>query len=164
MGKGRIRNDSSPVDVRKGVNDDDMKVCKAVKSGSSIYGNDGSLRIILKHDFLKLLRVGNNVYECDKHSKAFRFYVIEPNEFVLINPIIKSRDVVFDENRFSSVSIPSLRIPNGTKDIGVLEVSNEVPPGVADEDEVSDQHSYFFNVEDEPKIFDKAMKSQDVAF
>ncbi|GJS05949.1 zinc finger, CCHC-type containing protein [Tanacetum coccineum] len=31
-------------------------------------------------------------------------------------------------------------------------------------DGVSDQHSYCFNVEDDPKTFDKAMKSQDVAF
>ncbi|GJY14033.1 zinc finger, CCHC-type containing protein [Tanacetum coccineum] len=31
-------------------------------------------------------------------------------------------------------------------------------------DEVSDQHSYCFNVEDEPKTFDEAMKSQNVAF
>ncbi|GJV51156.1 zinc finger, CCHC-type containing protein [Tanacetum coccineum] len=31
-------------------------------------------------------------------------------------------------------------------------------------DEVSDQHSYCFNVEDDPKILDEAMKSQDVAF
>ena len=31
-------------------------------------------------------------------------------------------------------------------------------------DEVSDQHSYYFNVEDDPKTFDEAMKSQDVAF
>ncbi|GKA67814.1 hypothetical protein Tco_0767731 [Tanacetum coccineum] len=31
-------------------------------------------------------------------------------------------------------------------------------------DEVSDQHSYCFNVEDDPRIFDEAMKSQDVAF
>ncbi|GJW53171.1 ribonuclease H-like domain-containing protein [Tanacetum coccineum] len=31
-------------------------------------------------------------------------------------------------------------------------------------DEVSDQHSYCFNIKDDPKIFDEAMKSQDVAF
>ncbi|GJY84294.1 hypothetical protein Tco_0497670 [Tanacetum coccineum] len=31
-------------------------------------------------------------------------------------------------------------------------------------DEVSNQHSYCFNVKDDPKTFDKAMKSQDVAF
>ncbi|GJU62962.1 zinc finger, CCHC-type containing protein [Tanacetum coccineum] len=31
-------------------------------------------------------------------------------------------------------------------------------------DLISDQHSYCFNVEDDPKIFDEAMKSQDVSF
>nr|GEW22732.1 zinc finger, CCHC-type [Tanacetum cinerariifolium] len=31
-------------------------------------------------------------------------------------------------------------------------------------DEVFDQHFYCFNVEDDPKIFDEAIKSQDVAF
>ncbi|GJW08005.1 hypothetical protein Tco_1570428 [Tanacetum coccineum] len=31
-------------------------------------------------------------------------------------------------------------------------------------DEVSDQHSYCFNVEDDPKTFDETMNSQDVAF
>ncbi|GJR77224.1 transposase, MuDR, MULE transposase domain protein [Tanacetum coccineum] len=31
-------------------------------------------------------------------------------------------------------------------------------------DEVSNQHSYCFNVEDDPKTFDEAMKSHDVAF
>nr|GEX29503.1 hypothetical protein [Tanacetum cinerariifolium] len=75
-----------------------------------------------------------------------RFYVIEPNESVSINLIIKSRDAIFDENRFSSVPRPSLRIPNGTKDIGGLVVPEEVIE------------------EDDPKTFDEAMKSQDVAF
>ncbi|GKC47510.1 hypothetical protein Tco_1065232, partial [Tanacetum coccineum] len=90
--------------------------------------------------------------------KAFMFFVIEPNESVSINPIIESRDAIFDENRFSSVPRPSLRIPNGTKDIGGSMVPKEVT------EEVSDQHSYCFNVEDDPKSFDEAMKSQDVAF
>ncbi|GKD84716.1 zinc finger, CCHC-type containing protein [Tanacetum coccineum] len=55
---------------------------------------------------------------------------------------------------------PSLRIPNGTEDIG----GSVVPKEVTEEDEVFDQHSYCFNVEDDPKTFDEAMKSQDVAF
>nr|GEU54280.1 hypothetical protein [Tanacetum cinerariifolium] len=71
-----------------------------------------------------------------------KFYVIEPNDSVLINSIIESRDAIFDENRFSSVPRPSLRISNETKDIGGSVVSKE----------------------DDPKIFDEAMKSQDVAF
>ncbi|GJW48111.1 zinc finger, CCHC-type containing protein [Tanacetum coccineum] len=75
-----------------------------------------------------------------EHSKAFRFYVTEPNESISINSIIESKDAIFDENRFSSVPRPRIS------------------------DEVSDQHSYCFNVEDDPKTFDEAMKSRDVAF
>ncbi|GJZ98830.1 zinc finger, CCHC-type containing protein [Tanacetum coccineum] len=41
-----------------------------------------------------------------EHSKAFRFYVIEPNESVSINSIIESRDAIIDENKFSSVPRP----------------------------------------------------------
>ncbi|GKD62861.1 hypothetical protein Tco_1304969, partial [Tanacetum coccineum] len=93
---------------------------------------------------------------------------------------------------------PSLRILNGTEDIGDLVVPEEVTKEVTKEvvqqpepelrkiksnrtpknfgpefqlyliegtrDEVSDQHSYFFNVEDDRKIFDEVIKSQDVAF
>ncbi|GJY28535.1 zinc finger, CCHC-type containing protein [Tanacetum coccineum] len=95
---------------------------------------------------------------------------------------------------FSSVPRPSLRIPNGTKDISGSVVPKEVIEEVIQQlepelrkskrnktpkdfglefqlyliegtmDEVSDQHFYCFNVEDDPKIFDEAMKSQDVAF
>nr|GEV83510.1 zinc finger, CCHC-type [Tanacetum cinerariifolium] len=93
-----------------------------------------------------------------EHSKAFRFYVIEPNDSVSINSIIESSDAIFDENKFSSVPRLSLRIHNETKDIGGSVIPEEVIK------EVSDQHSYCFNVEDDPKIFDEATKSQDVAF
>ncbi|GKD80055.1 zinc finger, CCHC-type containing protein [Tanacetum coccineum] len=44
-----------------------------------------------------------------EHSKAFRFFVIEPNESVAINSINESRDAIFDENRLSSVSRPCQR-------------------------------------------------------
>ncbi|GKA35875.1 zinc finger, CCHC-type containing protein [Tanacetum coccineum] len=62
-----------------------------------------------------------------EYSKAFRFYVIKPNESVLINSIIRSRDAIFDENRFSSVLRASQRsLINGTEDIGGLVVPKEV--------------------------------------
>ncbi|GKC58815.1 zinc finger, CCHC-type containing protein [Tanacetum coccineum] len=62
-----------------------------------------------------------------EHSKAFRFYVIEPNDSVLINSIIESNDAIFDENRFSSVPRPSQRsLVNETEDIGCLVVPEEV--------------------------------------
>nr|GEW03018.1 zinc finger, CCHC-type [Tanacetum cinerariifolium] len=41
-----------------------------------------------------------------QHSKAYRFYVIEPNDSVSINSTIESRDAIFDENRFSSIPRP----------------------------------------------------------
>ncbi|GKF90629.1 hypothetical protein Tco_0274330 [Tanacetum coccineum] len=101
----------------------------------------------------KLKILGERGIECifvgyAKQSKAFRFYVIEPNKSVSINSIIESRDVIFDVNRFSSVTRPSLRFPNGTEDIG-----GSVVPEEANKE-----------VEDNPKTFDEAMKSQDVAF
>ncbi|GKC07086.1 zinc finger, CCHC-type containing protein [Tanacetum coccineum] len=122
-----------------------------------------------------------------EHFKAFKFYVIEPNESVSFNSIIEAKDAIFDENRFSSVLRPSLRIPNGTKDIGGSVVPEEVTKEVVQQPElrkskrnrtpknfghefqlyliegikdgVSDQHSYCFNVEDDPKTFDEAIKS-----
>ncbi|GJT49989.1 zinc finger, CCHC-type containing protein [Tanacetum coccineum] len=81
----------------------------------------------------KLKTLGERGIKCifvgyDKHSKAFRFFVIEPNELVSSNSINESRDAIFDENRFSLVPRPSSRTL------------------------------------DDPKTFDEAMKSQDVAF
>ncbi|GKB40155.1 zinc finger, CCHC-type containing protein [Tanacetum coccineum] len=80
----------------------------------------------------KLKTLGERGIECifvgyAEHSKAFRFYVIEPNESVSINSIIESKDAIFDENRFSSVPRPSQRsLINGTEDIGGLVVLKEV--------------------------------------
>nr|GEV60140.1 zinc finger, CCHC-type [Tanacetum cinerariifolium] len=93
----------------------------------------------------KLKTLGERGIKCifvgyAKHSKAFRFFVIEPNESALINSIIESKDDIFDDNRFSSVPRPRTR------------------------DEVCNQHFYCFNTEDDPKTFDEAIKSHDVAF
>ncbi|GKC05830.1 zinc finger, CCHC-type containing protein [Tanacetum coccineum] len=61
-----------------------------------------------------------------EHFKAFRLYVIEPNDTISINSIIESRDAIFDENRFLSVLRSSLKIPNGTEYIGGSVVPEEV--------------------------------------
>ncbi|KAI3771323.1 hypothetical protein L6452_02485 [Arctium lappa] len=37
------------------------------------------------------------------HSKAYRFYVVEPNDSIAIHTVIESRDALFDETRFSSI-------------------------------------------------------------
>ncbi|GJT78426.1 hypothetical protein Tco_1045151 [Tanacetum coccineum] len=121
-------------------------------------------------------------------------YVIEPNEFVSVNSMIESRDAIFDENRFSFVPIPSQwSLINGIDDIGDLDVlenifekvvvqklklrrskRNRTPKSFGPEfqlyliegtrNEVSQQHSYFFNAEDDPKTSNDEMKLQDVAF
>ncbi|GJY31813.1 zinc finger, CCHC-type containing protein [Tanacetum coccineum] len=50
-----------------------------------------------------------------KHSKAYRFYVIEPNDYVSFNSFIKSRDAIFDENHISSIPRPKDIIPNSVE-------------------------------------------------
>nr|GEU75737.1 zinc finger, CCHC-type [Tanacetum cinerariifolium] len=62
-----------------------------------------------------------------EYSKAFRFYVIEPNNSVAINSIIELWDAIFDEHRFSSVPRPSQKsLVKGTKDSGGLVVPEKV--------------------------------------
>ena len=39
-----------------------------------------------------------------QHSKAYRFVVIEPNDYVSVNSVVESRDAIFDENRFKVFS------------------------------------------------------------
>ena len=39
-----------------------------------------------------------------QNSKTYRFYVIEQNVYILIHSIIESRDAIFYENIFSSLS------------------------------------------------------------
>ncbi|GJT68971.1 zinc finger, CCHC-type containing protein [Tanacetum coccineum] len=89
----------------------------------------------------KLKTLGEKGIECIfigyvEHSKAFRFYVIEPNDSVSINSIIESMDAIFDENRFSSVPRPSFRIPNRTEDIGGSVVPEEVTEEVVQQPEL----------------------------
>ncbi|GKE00755.1 zinc finger, CCHC-type containing protein [Tanacetum coccineum] len=50
-----------------------------------------------------------------EHSKAYRFYVIEPNDYVSFNSFIESRDAIFDENHFSSIPRPKDIIPNSVE-------------------------------------------------
>ncbi|GJX42182.1 zinc finger, CCHC-type containing protein [Tanacetum coccineum] len=89
----------------------------------------------------KLKTLGERGIECifvgyTKNSKAFRFYVIEPNDSVSINSIIELRDVIFDENRFLLVPRPSLRILNETEEISGSVVPEEVTEEVVQQPEL----------------------------
>nr|GEX89867.1 zinc finger, CCHC-type [Tanacetum cinerariifolium] len=80
----------------------------------------------------KMKTLGEKGIECIfvgyvKHSKASRFYVIEPNDLVAINSIIESKDAIFNEHRYSSVPRPSQRsLVKGTEDSGGSVVSERV--------------------------------------
>nr|GEX07402.1 zinc finger, CCHC-type [Tanacetum cinerariifolium] len=154
-------------------------------------------RAVVRLPYPKLKTLVERGIECisvgyAENFKAFRYHVIEPNDSVLINSIIESKDAIFHENIFSSVFRLNLKIPNRTKVIGGLVVLKEVTEKVVEQpepefrkskksrttknfgpefqlhliketrDEVSDQHFYCFNFEDDPKTFDEAMKSQDI--
>ncbi|GKC87408.1 zinc finger, CCHC-type containing protein, partial [Tanacetum coccineum] len=85
-----------------------------------------------------------------EHSKAYRFYVIEPNDSVSINSIIKSRDAIFDENHFSSIPRPKDIIPNSDEsqtDDHSDDVPSEIPEPCKD-----------------PRTYNEAMQSRDSAF
>ncbi|GKE29762.1 hypothetical protein Tco_1445146 [Tanacetum coccineum] len=87
-----------------------------------------------------------------EHSKAYRFYVIEPNDSVSINSIIESRNAIFDENRFFSISRPKDIMPNleeSQRDDHYDDVPSEIPEPQKEED---------------PRTYDEAMESRDAAF
>ncbi|GJV79183.1 zinc finger, CCHC-type containing protein [Tanacetum coccineum] len=89
-----------------------------------------------------------------EHSKAYRFYVIEPNEFISVNLVIESRDAMFDEKRFTSIPRPKSLMPSSNED-QIVEGSR---------DEIGTQYSYCYSKEEDPRTFDEAMKSHDVSF
>nr|KAJ0209992.1 hypothetical protein LSAT_V11C400160980 [Lactuca sativa] len=121
-----------------------------------------------------------------EHSKAYRFYVIEPNASVSVNTVIESRDVIFDENRFSSIPRPKDLVSSSNRNTNeAVHDSNESPELRRNKrqrkyksfgsdfqlylvegtrDEIANQYSYCFSVEEDPKTFRETMKSQDVAF
>nr|GEZ53899.1 zinc finger, CCHC-type [Tanacetum cinerariifolium] len=123
-----------------------------------------------------------------EHSKAYRFYVIEPSESVSINSIIKSRDAIFDENRFSSIPRPKdiiLNLVESQRDDHSDDVPSETPEPCkgkrvrkaksygydfqlylveGSRDHVGSQYSYCYSIEKDPRTYDEAMQSRDTAF
>ncbi|GJR93587.1 zinc finger, CCHC-type containing protein [Tanacetum coccineum] len=108
----------------------------------------------------KLKTLGERGIECifvgyAEHSKAFRFYVIEPNDSWVPEEV--TEEVVQQPE-------PELRKSKRNRTPKNFGPEFQLYLIEGTRDEVSDQHSYCFNVEDDPKTFDDAMKSQDVAF
>ncbi|GJS72903.1 zinc finger, CCHC-type containing protein [Tanacetum coccineum] len=118
-----------------------------------------------------------------EHSKAYRFYVIEPNDSVSINSIIKSRDAIFDENRFSSIPRPKDIIPNSVESQRD-DHSDDVPSETLEprrgkrarkaklygsdfylylvegsRDQVGSQYSYCYSIEEDPRTIDEPARN-----
>ncbi|GKB78345.1 zinc finger, CCHC-type containing protein [Tanacetum coccineum] len=123
-----------------------------------------------------------------EHSKAYRFYVIESNDSVSINSNIESKDVIFNENHFSSIPRPKDVIPNSVES-QTGDHSDDVPSEIPEprkgkrvrkaksygsdcrlylvegsRDQVGSQYSYCFSIEEDPRTYNEAMQSRDAAF
>nr|GEZ76805.1 zinc finger, CCHC-type [Tanacetum cinerariifolium] len=123
-----------------------------------------------------------------EHSKAYRVYIIEPNDSVSINLIIESRDAISDENRFFLIPRPKDIIPNSDesqRDTHYDDVPSEIPEPrkgkrvqkaksyssyfqlylvKGSKDQVGLQYSYCYSIEEDPRTYNEAMQSQDYAF
>ncbi|GKB84265.1 zinc finger, CCHC-type containing protein [Tanacetum coccineum] len=137
--------------------------------------------------------LGENDIDCifvgyAEHSKAYRFYVIEPNDSVSINSIIESRDAIFDKNRFSSIPRPKDIIPNSDesqRDDHSDDVPSEIPEPrkgkrvqkaksygsdfqlylvEGSREQVGPQYYYCYSIEEDPRTYNEAMQSRDSDF
>nr|GEZ00363.1 zinc finger, CCHC-type [Tanacetum cinerariifolium] len=89
-----------------------------------------------------------------EHFKAYRFYVIKPNDSVSINSIIELRDAIFDENRFYSILRPKDIILNSDESQRD-DHSDDVPS------EISEPRKDCYNIEEDPRTYNEAMQSLD---
>ncbi|XP_074378329.1 uncharacterized protein LOC141719863 [Apium graveolens] len=121
-----------------------------------------------------------------EHSIAYRFYVLESNDYVSVNSIIESRDAIFDENIFTSMPRPRDILQNSysRNSVSTEDVHGPSEPrrstrarkvnSFGDDfhlylvegsrDEIEYQYQYCFIIEDDPKTFSEVLTSRDVAF
>ncbi|GJT93972.1 zinc finger, CCHC-type containing protein [Tanacetum coccineum] len=110
----------------------------------------------------KMKNLGEKGIDCifigyTEHSKCYRFYVIEPNDYVSVNSIIELRDAIFDEDRFTSIPRPRGIIQPSSSKIAEDEVEGT-------RDKTLSQREYCFIIEEDPRTLSEAMTSRDVAF
>nr|GEV12506.1 zinc finger, CCHC-type [Tanacetum cinerariifolium] len=115
-------------------------------------------RAILRLPDPKRKTLGEKGFDCifvgyAEHSKAYKFYVIEPNDSVSINSIIESIDAIFVENRFYLIPRPKDIIPNSDESQRmIIRMMCQVR---------------FLNLvkyKENPRTYNEAMQSRDAAF
>ncbi|KAJ9566098.1 hypothetical protein OSB04_002064 [Centaurea solstitialis] len=124
-----------------------------------------------------------------ENSKCYRFYVIEPNDYVSVHSVIESRDADFgNEDRFTSLPKPADMIASSSN-FGTSDQVTVSPPEPSERrrsvrarktksfgddfqlylvegsrNEIEFQYQYCFNVDEDPRTYSEAMSSRDVAF
>ncbi|XP_077215490.1 uncharacterized protein LOC143850059 [Tasmannia lanceolata] len=151
-------------------------------------------RSIVKVPKPKLRKLGERGIECiflgyASHSKAYRFLVIEPNDFIDVNTIIESRDAFFYENRFTAIpkeiepttsvdhplesqtevgepSVQPSKIRRSSRDRRDRSFGPDFVTYLVEGTREKLQGSVLLNlsIESDPQTYGEAIKSQDVAF
>nr|KAJ0201796.1 hypothetical protein LSAT_V11C600311740 [Lactuca sativa] len=166
------------------------------RHGSFIgFGYNWGYREIMRLNEPKRKTLGERGIDCTfigyiVHSKAYRFYVLESNDYVSVNTIIESRYAIFDEERFTSITRPRDIIQQsfsknttqagdaygGTSYVSELRNSTRARKAKSfgsdfqlylvegTRNETMFQHQYCFIIEEDPKTFNEVMAFRDVHF
>ncbi|GKF13540.1 zinc finger, CCHC-type containing protein, partial [Tanacetum coccineum] len=139
----------------------------------------------------KMKNLGEKGIDCifigyAEHSKCYRFYVIEPNDYVSMKSIIESRDAIFDEEQFTSIPRPRSMIQPSSSKIAEDEVEGtDDVPGLSvprkstrtrkaksygsdfqlylvegTRDKTLSQREYCFIIEEDPRTLSEAIQSE----
>ena len=120
-----------------------------------------------------------HLYGYIEHNKAYRFMVIKPNASITVNAVIESIDVIFDENRFSSIPksndlIPTITAPSDGQELGnMVEVRKSkwirkeksvrsdffVYLVEGTRDFIEDKIPYVYSIDSDLNSFEEAMES-----
>ncbi|CAM8905735.1 unnamed protein product [Rhodiola kirilowii] len=151
-------------------------------------------RAVVRLPAPKIKSLGERGVDCifigyAEHSKAYRFYVTGTNDSISAHTVIESRDAIFDENRFSSIPRPQDLISSSTRaaledDVGTSSEITSFEPRRSkrgrieksfgpdyqiyliegSRNDIEYQYSYCYHIDDDPRTYNEAMKSQDVSF
>ncbi|GJX49302.1 zinc finger, CCHC-type containing protein [Tanacetum coccineum] len=162
------------------------------KVSNLIYLRVWGCRAVVRLTEPKMRILGEKGIDCifigyAEHSKCYRFYVIESNDYVSVNSIIESRYAIFDEERFTSIPRPRGIIQPSSSKIAEDEVegTDDVPgPSVPRKstrtrkaksfgsdfqlylveetrDKTLSQREYCFIIEEDPRTLSEAMAFRD---
>ena len=108
---------------KKSKSDPFMNYAKKKTKSNISYLRVWDCRAIIKLPEPKIKKLRERGIECiflgyDVHSKAYRFLITKPNNFVEINTVVESKDAIFYENRFLTI-LKSINFQKNDKSIEI---------------------------------------------